>query len=80
VKVPEALAAVGALAVKVWPPTVTVELPLAPLLETVPVWRAATPSKPMLQSFVIVCFRAFAGGQSLIGSSASAAFGDPVGS
>jgi hypothetical protein len=80
VKVPLALAAVGALAVKVWPPTVTVELPVAPLLETVPVCLAATPSKPMLQSFVIFCFRAFAAGESPIASSASAAFGDPVGS
>ena len=77
---PEALAAVGALAVKVWPPTVTVELPVAPLLETVPVWRAATPSKPMLQSFVIFCLRAFAAGESPIASSASAAFGERVGS
>lgn len=34
----------------VWPPTVTVEEPLAPLLETVPVWLAPEPPKFMLQS------------------------------
>jgi len=34
----------------VWPPTVTVELEVAPLLETVPVWLAPAPPKFMLQS------------------------------
>jgi len=42
--------------VMVWPPTVTVEEPLAPLLETVPVWLAPEPPKFMLQSRFRVCF------------------------
>ncbi len=57
VKIPEAVAAVGALPVKVWPSTVTVDVPLALLVVTVPVPVAANPPIATAQSF----FRAFLG-------------------
>jgi hypothetical protein len=51
VKIPEPPAVVGALPVKVWPSTVTVELPLALLVVTVPIALAATPPIGTFQSF-----------------------------
>jgi hypothetical protein len=57
VNVPVALAVVGALAVKVCPSTVTVELPpLALLVVTVPVALAATPPIATFQSFFSAVF------------------------
>jgi hypothetical protein len=56
VKVPVALAAFGALAGKVWPSTVTVEVAVAPLLLTVPVTLAATPPIATFQSFLTASF------------------------
>lgn len=47
--VPVWVAVAGALAVKTWPPTVTVP-PVAGLLETVPVWLAEMAPMFMLQS------------------------------
>jgi hypothetical protein len=54
--IPVALAAVGALAVKVWPSTVTVEVAVAPLLLTVPVTFAEAPPIATFQSFITAPF------------------------
>ena len=63
-KVPVAVAAVGALALRVTPSTVSVELPLMVLelsVPTVPVRLAATPLRVVLQSFLIFLFTALIG-------------------
>src|SRR5208282_3674681 len=61
VNIPVAVAAVGALPVKVTVSTVTVEVPLALLVVTVPAPLAATPPIPTAQSFLRAILR-FLGG------------------